>query len=126
MTISRPIHAATNMALFCSFLLLSNIPLNICAIDSLSIPLLIYRSLTRKDVSLIFQSVVFHVATKTLATIQESAKIYRFKGSAGWNHENKLEFHHPMEKEMATHSSTLGWKNPMNRRSLIGCSPWGR
>ena len=30
----------------------------------------------------------------------------------------------PLEKGMATHSSTLAWKIP--RRSLVGCSPWGR
>ena len=31
----------------------------------------------------------------------------------------------PLEKEMATHSSTLAWKIPW-RRSLVGYSPWGR
>ena len=31
----------------------------------------------------------------------------------------------PLEKEMATHSSTLAWKIP-GRRSLVGYSPWGR
>ena len=30
-----------------------------------------------------------------------------------------------LEKAMAPHSSTLAWKIPW-RRSLIGCSPWGR
>ena len=30
-----------------------------------------------------------------------------------------------LEKEMATHSSTLAWKNH-ERRSLVGYSPWGR
>ena len=30
----------------------------------------------------------------------------------------------PLEKEMATHSSTLAWKIPW-RRSLVGYSPWG-
>ena len=29
----------------------------------------------------------------------------------------------PLEKEMATHSSTLAWKIPW--RSLVGYSPWG-
>ena len=29
----------------------------------------------------------------------------------------------PLEKEMATHSSTLAWRR--RRRSLVGCSPWG-
>ena len=29
-----------------------------------------------------------------------------------------------LEKEMATHSSTLAWKIP-RWRSLVGCSPWG-
>ena len=31
----------------------------------------------------------------------------------------------PLEKEMATHSSTLAWKIPWTR-SLVGYSPWGR
>ena len=31
----------------------------------------------------------------------------------------------PLEKEMATHSSTLPWKFH-GLRSLVGCSPWGR
>ena len=32
----------------------------------------------------------------------------------------------PLEKEMATHSSTLVWKIPwMEERSLVGYSPWG-
>ena len=30
-----------------------------------------------------------------------------------------------MEKAVAPHSSTLAWKIP-GRRSLVGCSPWGR
>ena len=30
-----------------------------------------------------------------------------------------------MKKPMAPHSSTLAWKTP-GRRSLEGCSPWGR
>ena len=32
----------------------------------------------------------------------------------------------PLEKEMATHSSTLAWENPMDRGSLASYSPWGR
>ena len=31
----------------------------------------------------------------------------------------------PLEKEMATHSSTLAWKIPWRAR-LVGYSPWGR
>ena len=31
----------------------------------------------------------------------------------------------PLEKGMATHSSTLAWEIPWTR-SLAGCSPWGR
>ena len=31
----------------------------------------------------------------------------------------------PLEKEMATHSSTLVWRIH-GRRSLVGYSPWGR
>ena len=27
---------------------------------------------------------------------------------------------------MAPHSSTLAWKNLMEGRGLVGCSPWGR
>ena len=35
-------------------------------------------------------------------------------------------FHFPaLEKAMAPHSSTLAWKIH-GRRSLVGCSPWGR
>ena len=30
----------------------------------------------------------------------------------------------PLEKEMATHSSTLAWKIPW-QRSLVGYNPWG-
>ena len=30
----------------------------------------------------------------------------------------------PLEKEMATHSSTLAWKIPW-QRSMVGSSPWG-
>ena len=31
----------------------------------------------------------------------------------------------PLEKEVATHSSTLTWKIPWTE-SLVDCSPWGR
>ena len=31
----------------------------------------------------------------------------------------------PLEKEMATYSSTLAWKIPWTE-SLVGYSPWGR
>ena len=31
----------------------------------------------------------------------------------------------PLEKEVATHSSILAWKNPMDRASTVGYSPWG-
>ena len=31
-----------------------------------------------------------------------------------------------LEKAMAPHSSTLAWKIPYGRRSLVGSSPWGR
>ena len=37
-----------------------------------------------------------------------------------WNGRRK-----PAEKAMAPHSSTLAWKSH-GRRSLVGCSPWGR
>ena len=31
-----------------------------------------------------------------------------------------------MEKEMATHSSTLAWKIPRMEKAVVGYSPWGR
>ena len=31
-----------------------------------------------------------------------------------------------LEKEMATYSSILAWKNPMDRGTWLGYSPWGR
>ena len=31
-----------------------------------------------------------------------------------------------LEKELATHSSTLAWKTPWTERSLVGCRLWGR
>ena len=35
-------------------------------------------------------------------------------------------FHfHALEKEMATHSSVLAWRNP-GTGSLVGCRLWGR
>ena len=33
---------------------------------------------------------------------------------------------HPLEKEMATHSSILAWRIPMDRGIWSGYSPWGR
>ena len=30
-----------------------------------------------------------------------------------------------LEKEMATHSRILDWKNPTDRESLVGYGPWG-
>ena len=30
-----------------------------------------------------------------------------------------------LEENMATHSSILAWRIPMEQRSLAGCSPWG-
>ena len=38
---------------------------------------------------------------------------------------NTALYTHRSEKAMAPHSSTLAWKIH-GRRSLIGCSPWGR
>ena len=32
---------------------------------------------------------------------------------------------HPLEKEMATHSSILAWRIPWTERILAGYSPWG-
>ena len=31
-----------------------------------------------------------------------------------------------LQEEMATHFSILAWKNPMDRGSLVGYSPWDR
>ena len=31
---------------------------------------------------------------------------------------------YPMEKEMATHSSSFAWKNPMDRRTRQATGPW--
>ena len=31
----------------------------------------------------------------------------------------------PLEKEMATHSSTLAWKTPQTEKPGAGYSPWG-
>ena len=36
-----------------------------------------------------------------------------------------LGWEDPLEKEMATHSSTLAWKIPW-KEELVACSPWGR
>ena len=35
-----------------------------------------------------------------------------------------LSLQYALEKEMATHSSTLAWRIPW-RECLVGCSPWG-
>ena len=36
-------------------------------------------------------------------------------------------FHfHALEKEMATHSSVLAWRESHGQRSLVGCHLWGR
>ena len=49
---------------------------------------------------------------KRLPTMQETRV-----QSLGWED--------PLEKEMATHSSTLAWRIH-GWRSLVGYSPWGR
>ena len=36
-----------------------------------------------------------------------------------------LGWEDPLEKGMATHSSILAWKNPMERGAWGGYSPWG-
>ena len=33
---------------------------------------------------------------------------------------------HALEKEMATHSSVLAWRESQGRGSLVGCRLWGR
>ena len=48
---------------------------------------------------------------KNLPTVQET-----LVRSLGWED--------PLEKEMATHSSTLAWEFPWTE-SLVGYSPWG-
>ena len=55
--------------------------------------------------SLVAQSI------KNLPAIQETQ--VRF---LGWED--------PLENEMVTHSSISAWKNPMDKGSLVGCSPW--
>ena len=40
--------------------------------------------------------------------------------------ENKEELMSLLEKEMATHSSILAWKNPMDGGTWLGYSLWGR
>ena len=36
-------------------------------------------------------------------------------------------FHfHALQKEMATHSSVLAWRQRQGQRSLLGCYLWGR
>ena len=37
-----------------------------------------------------------------------------------------LDWENPLEKEMATHSSTLAWKISWNIPGVVGYSPWGR
>ena len=37
-----------------------------------------------------------------------------------------LGWEDPLGEEMATHSSILAWRIPMDKRSLAGYSPWGR
>ena len=57
------------------------------------------------------------------------AKGLDFPGSsdskASAYHVGDLGREDPLEKEMATHSSTLAWKIPW-MKSLVGYSPWGR
>ena len=36
-----------------------------------------------------------------------------------------LGWEDPLEKEMVTHSSILAWRICMDKRSLVGYSPWG-
>ena len=52
---------------------------------------------------------------KNLLTVQESQET-RVR-SPGWED--------PLEEGMATHSSLLAWRIPI-QRSLVGDSPWGR
>ena len=37
-----------------------------------------------------------------------------------------LGWEDPLEEGIATHSSILAWRIPMDKRSLAGYSPWGR
>ena len=39
---------------------------------------------------------------------------------------HSLGWEDPLEKEMATHSSTLAWKIPWTEKLGAGYSPWGR
>ena len=36
-----------------------------------------------------------------------------------------MDWEDPLEEGMATHSSILAWRIPMDKRSLAGYSPWG-
>ena len=36
-----------------------------------------------------------------------------------------LGWEDPLEEGIATHSSILAWRIPMEKRSLLGYSPWG-
>ena len=36
-----------------------------------------------------------------------------------------LRWKDPLEEGMATHSSILAWRIPIDKRSLAGYSPWG-
>ena len=36
-----------------------------------------------------------------------------------------LDREDPLEEGIATHSSILAWRIPMEKRSLLGYSPWG-
>ena len=58
------------------------------------------------NISLVAQRV------KCLPAVQETQVL-----SLGWED--------PLEKEMATHSSILVWKIPMDRGTWLGYSPWG-
>ena len=49
---------------------------------------------------------------KSLPAIQET-----WVQSLGWED--------TLEKEIATHTSILAWKNPNGQRSVAGYSPWG-
>ena len=37
-----------------------------------------------------------------------------------------FDWEDPLEEGMATHSSILAWRIPMDREAWLGCSPWGR
>ena len=79
--------------------------------------------------------VAVHGVTKSWTRLSEWTDIYTWASSVAQMVKNlpvvweiwvlSLGWKDPLEEEMATHSSILAWRNPMDRKSLEGYSPWG-